>query len=237
MHISILFVELYMTTLREKIDSLPELPVETFEVAGKLGYSDRMPVVTIRPNKFRKPEMPSISEEKLQPSKSSYAIRKYYVQVTYPLVVCQPPPDEVFDTAILFEEEENSVVDLPKSKVRTISKKERFYKLSTLNGRKLPNPFWCSVKYGPWLAVVKEQESCITGVPSFWEMMVYGIPEVYLSWYGNWQDIPPYPSLQVIMGDLVMFDQSFDCCAGFSYCLSTQSCVPLGLCNENPVPI
>lgn len=237
MHINILFLELDMTTLQEKIDSLPELPVETFEVAGKLGYSDKMPVITIRPHKFPEPEKPASSGGMLQAPKSSYTIHKYYAQVTYPLVICQPPPDEQFDTATLFEEEDNNILDLPESKIRTILKKERFYKLTTLNSRRLPVPFWCSVKYGPWLAVVSEIESCITGEPSFWQMSVYGIPEVYLSWYGNWEDIPPYPSLQVIMGNLVMFDHFYGCCSGYSYCPSTQSCIPIGLCQENPVPV
>jgi hypothetical protein len=31
-----------MEPLREKIKRLPELPVEAFEVAGKLGFSEKM---------------------------------------------------------------------------------------------------------------------------------------------------------------------------------------------------
>jgi hypothetical protein len=225
-----------LNKLIEKINSLPELPVEDFEEAGKLGYSDKVPVVTIRPHKFSRPEKPSSSGAILNEKKSSYEIRKYYAQVTYPLVVCQPPPDEQFDTASLFEEEDGDVVDLPKSKIRTVLKKERFYKLTKLNGKELPIPFWCYVHYGPWLAQVTETESCISGIPNSWDMFVYGIPEVNLSWYGHWEDIPPYPLLNVIMGDLVLFYHTFDCCSGFSYCLSTQSCKPLGMCSDNPVP-
>ena len=90
-----------MDTVREKINRLPELPVQAFEVTGKLGFSDKMPVITIRPRKFRTPKKPSA---KLGPNKSSYSIRKYFVWVTYPIVICQPPPDEQFDTTTLFEE-------------------------------------------------------------------------------------------------------------------------------------
>jgi hypothetical protein len=47
-----------MEPLREKIKRLAELPVEAFEVAGKLGFSEKMPGITIRPHKFRAPKKP-----------------------------------------------------------------------------------------------------------------------------------------------------------------------------------
>ena len=36
-------------TLEQRIDQLPELPVETFEVLSELGHADNVPIVTIRP--------------------------------------------------------------------------------------------------------------------------------------------------------------------------------------------
>ena len=80
---------------------------------------------------------------------------------------------------------------------------ERFYKLTSLKSVPFHHPLWCSVKYGPWLAIAKETESCIDGAPATWEFSIVEVPEVSLLWFGYWEDMPAYPSLQVIMGDLV----------------------------------
>jgi hypothetical protein len=226
-----------MSTLREKIKRLPELPVEPFEVAGKLGFSDKMPVITIRPHKFRAPKKPST---RLGPNKSQFSIRKYFVQVTYPRVVCQPPLNEQFDTTSLFEEEEGENGNesrLPESNIESISKKVRYYKLTNLNGRRLRDPFWCSVKYGPWLAMVTEEESCSFHIPNSWRLFIIEIPQVFLRWYGLWNDIPSYPSLHVIMGTLAMFDQFHLCCPGYKYCPPTESCIPLQVKCQDIVPV
>jgi hypothetical protein len=138
-----------MTTLHEKISRLPELPIEAFEVAGKLGYSDKVPVITILPHKFPDPVKPS-NPTPLAP-KAEVSWRSYYTQVTYPRVICQPPPYEVNEVATLFKQDGRSGSGQPESNIETIAKKERFYKLTTLNGVKLQIPFWCSVKYGPGL--------------------------------------------------------------------------------------
>ena len=90
-----------------------------------------MPVITIRPRKFRTPKKPSA---KLGPNKSSYSIRKYFVWVTYPIVICQPPPDEQFDTTTLFEEAGGKNKDKshpPESNIESISKKVRYYKVTS----------------------------------------------------------------------------------------------------------
>lgn len=224
-----------MDTLREKIKRLPELPVEPFEVAGKLGFSDKMPVITIRPHKFRAPKKPST---KLGPKKSQYSIRKYFVQVTYPRVICQSPVNQQFDTTGLFEEEEGENRDgssLPESNIESISKKVRYYKLTKLNGRKLYEPLWCSVKYGPWLTVI-EEESCIY-VHNSWLLFIIEMPQVFLRWYGLWNDIPSYPSLHVITGTLAMFDQSHSCCPGYKYCPPTESCIPVQVICQDQVPV
>jgi hypothetical protein len=230
-----------MDTVIEKIKRLPELPVEAFEVAGKLGFSEKMPGITIKPRKFRAPKKPKKQSVTLIPNKSQYSIRKYFVWVTYPRVVCQPPFNEDVNTTSLFEaeEEEGGNKDesqLPDSNLESISKKVRYYKLSKLNGRRLRDPWWCSVKYGPWTAMVREDESCIFNVPTSWQLFIVEMPQVFLSWYGLWNDIPPYPSLQVIMGTLSMFDQSHFCCPGYQYCPPTGSCISLKVKCQDTIP-
>jgi hypothetical protein len=224
-----------MDTVREKINRLPELPVEAFEVSGKLDFSDRMPVITIRPRKFRAPKKPLA---KLGPEKSQHYIRKYFVWVTYPIVVCQAPPAEEFDTATLFEEVRRENKDKsrsPKSNIESISTKVRYYKLTKLNNRRLREPFWCSVKYGPWTGMVTEEESCLN-IPNFWQLYVVEKPQVFLSWYGLWNNIPSYPSLQVIMGTLAMYDEAHPCCPGYSYCPPLESCISNQIKCQDTVP-
>jgi hypothetical protein len=228
-----------MTTLREKISRLPELPVEPFEVAGKLDYSDKIPVVTIRPYKFPVPVKPPNSIVFAQ-NKSSAWHRSYYVQVIYPRVICQSPwgLEEANEktTMAFFKEEDKVEPCLAESNGVIIAKQERFYKLSTLNGLKFPNPWWCSVKGGPWLAIAEEEESCLDGVPPFWRLWIIEMPEVTLSWYGKWEDIPSYPSLIVFMNDLSMFDQYSVCCAGYKWCTTTMSCIPLATNCQGTTP-
>ena len=222
-----------MGTLREKINRLPELPVEAFEVAGKLGFSDKMPVITLRPHKFRAPKEPSTKREA---KKNQYSTYKYFVLVTYPRVICQPPLTQHIDTTGLFEDENRDGSRLPESNIENISKKVRYYKLTKLNGRKLYEPFWCSVKYGPWLAMVIEEESCIS-VHNSWFLFILEIPEVFLRWYGLWNEIPSYPSLHVLMGTLAKFDHSYSCCPGYYYCPPTESCIPFQTKCQDQVPV
>lgn len=86
-----------MITLLEKTSCLPELPLE---VSGKLGYSDKAPVVTIRPHKFPAPEKPRNPTPLV--SKNESSLRKYLAQLTYPKVIGQPPPHELFNVTTLF---------------------------------------------------------------------------------------------------------------------------------------
>src|ERR1044071_644244 len=132
-----------MTSLRERIEKLPELPVEAFEVAGKLDYSDKVPVITIRPRNFA-PSMkptPKILKEK----KCCWSKLSYFMWATYPRVFCQPPiidplPDQV-NTKAFFEQKDVGRSNEPESDLEIISKKERFYKLTTLKGTKLQPPW------------------------------------------------------------------------------------------------
>jgi hypothetical protein len=221
-------------TLKVQIDRLPDLPVATFEVAGQLGYADNVPVVTIRPRKFPVPKKPSGPLAVIK--KSDAAQRRYWSQVTYPRVICHHPDDVLADHGALFVEQGTRDSDKPNADVAAIAKRERFYKLTKLKGAKLKTPLWCSVKYGPWLAIVVEQESCISGVPNFWQLAIVEMPQVALSWYGQWEDIPSYPLLNVIMGDLAMFQQSVQCCPGYKFCPTTMSCIPNAVPCQDVIP-
>ncbi len=107
-----------------------------------------------------------------------------------------------------------------------LAKHELHYKLSAFNGLELQTPFWCTVKYGPWLGLVQETESCILGAPNRWEFAIVEMPQVGMTWDGEWLDQPTLPNLTVIKGDLQMFAVSTSCCPGAKWCSTTQSCIP-----------
>jgi hypothetical protein len=228
-----------MTTLEERIEQLPELPVEAFEVDGKLGYSDKVPVITIHPRKFPLPKKPT--PNKLAPKKCCWSTLEYAMMVTYPKVVCQPPiVDPTVDQVnikALFEQKEVGRSHEPESDTKILSKKERFFKLTTLKGRKLQLPWWCSVRYGPWAAHVTQENSCLN-IPTNWTLTVGEIPEIFLSWYGLWSDMPPYPNLRLFPGStLTFFRETHGCCPGFKTCPPTDSCVPLQIPCPDGFPV
>ena len=109
-----------------------------------------------------------------------------------------------------------------------------YYKLTKLNGVGLFEPYWCSVKYGPWSAIVEETESCIPHAPALWSLYIAEMPEVTMSWYGLWSDIPSYPSLHVFTGTLGMVGHSDGCCPGFYKCL--ESCIDMDIKCKDTVP-
>jgi hypothetical protein len=184
--------------MNERIEQLPELPVKSFEVTGKLEYSDRVPIITIRPHKFPAPKKPSTTKKR-DNNKSVYYIKKYWMWATYPIVICQPPafdlPVEHAGSDALFEQRGMDDSNKPESNLEILSKKERFYKLTTFKNRKLRHPWWCSVRYGPWTAIVTEVESCFSPEDTRWMLYLSEKPEVAFRWYGEWTDIPSYPSL------------------------------------------
>ena len=225
-----------MKTVREVIKRLPELPLETFEVAGKLDYGDTGPFLTIRPHEFPTPKKPPTTLP-LAP-KSEFSIRDYFVQVLYPRVVCTDPGGILGGGVIKADLAKLQNPGGPPAGPRpdriALAKHERHYKLSSFRGAKLQLPLWCTVKHGPWLAAVRETESCITGEPNFWVLSIVEIPQVTLTWYGLWTDIPAYPNLTVIMGDLSLAAQTSQCCGGFQFCATTQSCIPIQVpCKDN----
>lgn len=159
--------------------------------------------------------------------------------VTYPKVVCQPPTvdptvDQVNSDG-LFEQADIGASRHHETDLEMISKKERFYKLTKLKGRILQRPWWCSVKYGPWVALVTETVSCIANEPNHWTLSIGEIPEVIVSWYGNWTDIPPYPTLRLFpVLPLTFFEESHGCCPGYQWCGPLDACIPLSVdCKED----
>lgn len=214
-----------MDTARDVISRLPELPVEAFEVAGRLGPSARGPYLTITPHTRPEPRPPA-GGTIAAPNKSSACVRKYYTQAIYPRVICYDPGDLLVSAGMSIDKERADVGREPLRDVAALARKERLYKLSALNGATLKHPYWCSVKYGPWLAIASESESCTDGEQNRWEFFIVEVPEVALIWWGRWEDMPAYPSLQVTMGNKVMFSEERVCCPGFQWCATTQSCIP-----------
>jgi hypothetical protein len=212
-----------MSTADELFRELPELPRETFEAVGTLERSERGPFVTLRPHKPPPPQEPTVPASAV--SKSSYSIRRYYTQATYPRLIC-------YDPGVLVESMATRVDPPPPGRDRAPTdisaraREERFYKLSALENVS-PGTLWCSVKYGPWLAEVTETESCLEGVPNQWEFFIIEMPEVALVWFGEWEDMPAFPSLSVTMNDRRLFKvEGPFCCAGYKWCPTTGSCIP-----------
>lgn len=226
------------TTLKERIDQLPELPVATFESGGKFGYADNMPIVTLRSHKFPKPKPPKRPSTLPIIPKSGALKRTYWVLVTYPLIHCHGPATDLEVDGNLFTEQGTRESDRPNANPAAIAQRQRFYKLSRLNGRRLRSPLWCSVTYGPWLATAIEQESCLVGAKSTWQFVLGQGSDVAFSWYGDWEDMPPYPLLYVFMNERALAGQpELTCCPGYRFCPTTMSCLSVHInCPDMMVP-
>jgi hypothetical protein len=223
-----------MSTVDDLFRQLPELPQETFEAAGTLERSDRGPFVTLRPHKPPAPQEPPQAAH--APSKSSFTERRYFTQAIYPRVICYEPGDLLAGLSMSFDPQPYGDGGRPPTDFVALARQERFYKLSALQSVKFRDPLWCSVKYGPWLAAAKETESCLDGVPNRWEFFIIEMPEVALVWFGEWQDMPAFPSLTVIMGDLAPAGHQTFCCPGFHWCPTTGSCIPQHIDCQDPMP-
>jgi hypothetical protein len=228
---------------RYSIDALPELPLEPFELAGKLAHARRGPFLTIVPTEQPTPTPPPPKPLPHVPT-PSFEVRKYFTQAIYPRVICIDPGDFANEMVLDANPDEGSgnggggrgdLVD--RADIAVLAMREEHYKLSTLHGKKLHHALWCTVKYGPWLAVAKETESCITGEPNRWEFFIVEVPEVSMIWYGQWLDQPSLPNLTVIKGDLALAGVSRQCCGGYKWCPTTHSCIPLQVNCQTPVPV
>lgn len=221
-----------MSTVPDLLSQLPELPRETFEAVGTLERSDRGPFVTLRPHKPPAPQEPPVPAN--APSKSSYTVRRWFTQAIYPRVVCYDPGPLL--VGLKMSVKPPQPFPEPPTDLAALAGQERFYKLSSLESVPLRMPLWCSVKSGPWLAVARETESCLEGVPTTWEFSIVEMPEVALVWFGEWQDMPAFPSLWVTMNDKVLAGQQTFCCAGFHWCPTTGSCIPQSIDCQDPIP-
>lgn len=181
---------------------LPELPQETFEAAGILERSQRGPFVTLRPHVPPLPKKPSAPAH--GPPKTSTTKQRYYTQAIYPRVFCYDPGELIEEMTLgeMASEPIPSGAGPPKD-LKAAAPQERFYKLSTLKSGPLRRPLFCSVKAGPWLAEVWQTTSCIQGDSDRWDFAIIEIPEVAMTWWGQWEGMPAFPSLSVIMTDLV----------------------------------
>ena len=232
-----------MTKGRYSIDDLPELPLEPFQVAGKLAHAKRGPFLTIVPSTVAVPEPPAPKPSALPLVPTpSFETRQYYTQAIYPRVICHDPGaflDGVFlDPTTGGSDRPNERPDVAGSPdLAALARREQHYKLSAWNGTTFHNTLWCTVKYGPWLAIAKETESCIVGAPHRWEFWIIEVPEVAMVWFGQWLDQPSFPNLTVIKGNLALSHVSRQCCAGYKWCPTTQSCIPIQVDCQTPVPV
>lgn len=113
-----------MSALADVLNRFPELPLEPFEVAGKLDYADTAPVLTIRPHKLAVPEPPAAPTPAIP--RSQACRRKYLTQVTYPRVVCYPLPDSVVVAALTANKSEGYRLRENETDVEAIARHERF---------------------------------------------------------------------------------------------------------------
>lgn len=221
-----------MQTKSDALSRLPELPVELFELSGKLGYSERAPVITIKPDAVIM-EPPEISTA--IPVKTSCTTTTYFVWVIYPQVICYPFPDE---RSLAFVKLQNSKPDLHhvETDLRSIASASRYFKLSRLQGVDLPTRYGCHVQYGPWAAHVTQTESCFVGGLDRWELSS-SVLDMSVQWSGQWEDIPSVPNLTVVMGSLSNGVQQFPpvCCPGNSWCPTTGSCLSSQLPCKPPM--
>ena len=221
-----------MSVSKYAISDLPELPLEALSLGGELGPAKTEPVLTILPREFVEPDKPTFPSDPKTTHicrASSYYVRRYITQVTYPRVICYPnnaPTDQVMQK-VFKEQEVLDTKETPRSKADL--PQIRYYKLSNYQNKKLENPIFCTVHGGPWAAIVIETQSCDCEQGSTrWEFYVYSLPQLDMVWYGLWEDIPSdiHPNLGVFLNDLHLVNENFFCCPGYIWCETTHSCIP-----------
>lgn len=199
---------------------LPELPVELFERSGKLDYSQHAPVITIRPNTVTaKP--PGVAAA---PNRASHELRTYFAWVLYPHVVCTPIPDLEILAALELQPDKppspRHAADLA-----AVADTRHFYKLSRFQGRDLVTPWGCEVRYGPWFGTIAYTQSCDDHLPDRW-ILSSPVLSMQIAWEGSADDMPAVPNLTVVWDPNQPADVSRQCCPGYRWCPSSQSCLP-----------
>lgn len=220
-----------MNVYKYGIDDLPELPLEALSLGGEIGPAKTEPVLTILPKEFIEPDKPTFPSDTKTTQickASSYYVRRYITQVTYPRVICYPNnalTDQVMKQ-VFQQQEELDTKEICRSK--TDLPQMRYYKLSNYQGKKLDNPFFCTVHGGPWAAIVFETQLCDCKGTTIWEFYVNSLPQLDMVWYGLWEDIPSdtHPNLGVFLNDLHQVNKDFNCCPGYTWCETTHSCIP-----------
>ncbi len=171
--------------------------------------------------------------------------------MTYPVVVCYeiPLPDSIVSMKnwtpprLKLPDCKNTLSPTKADKnIRRYDmsavRREQFYKLTTYEGKKLKSPLFCYVDCGPWVATVYEEQSCSIGVPNEWELLLNVAGEVvHLIWHGNWEDIPSFPNLNVLMGTLGLQIEASENCSGYKWCEVTQSYIPLSVDCGDVFPV
>lgn len=213
------------------IDRLPELPVEALELGGELDFAETEPVLTIIPLKTAPPDRGKPSA--VAKERSEHYVRKYLTQVTYPKLWCYPPNELVARNLSTVLERSREPLPEHERDPLAVANHEAYYKLSSHAGAPLAPPWFCRVHYGPWSAVAVEQQACHLQLPSRWTLVV-PVADLILIWDGLWEDLPPYPNLQVIMGDLYLRDEAWLCCPGYVWCSTTNACIPVQVPCQGP---
>lgn len=217
------------------IYKLPELPLDLLMYGGVLDRSHEAPVITIRPKRAIVPERPATPSDPGPiahcSSASSFYVKQYVTQVTYPKVTCYPvtaSSDLVLARAL---EQPN---EPSKSGPGRFIQQTRFFKLSAFEGTKLTNPMFCTVHGGPWSATVIETEGCRVDcalAPVHWRLTVHEFPDLELQWYGTWHDLPAHihPTVGYLMNDLYLSCKARKCCSDFAQRCPGGPCIKKSL--------
>lgn len=218
-----------MKTSAQILNELPELPIELFELGAKFDFSKTAPVITNHPD-VATADPPLVSTPRI--NKSSHETRVWYGWALYPKVICYPLPDLVAYSALELHQAKPAL-RANEADLGAIAGARRYYKLSGFRGIETA---FCEVRYGPWFAKVSEQESCDDQIPNAWQLESHD-PGIALSWLGTWEDRPSVPNLTVIVNLNDVAKVSSDCCGGFTFCPTTQSCVPNAINCPDAHPI
>jgi|GEM_PF-6544285 len=178
----------------DRIASLPEAPPE---IAAGL---EALPnTVLLATSKNVKADLKTVDGQVALVSCSSITVS--WVQVTYPITVCNPPN---------FAAVERAVTSQPAGAEATSNTPQKEYKLSAHAQQRFANPFWCRQHSGPWIAEITEVTSCSTGVPPRFDLVILGIGQnVHYSWYGSFNNIPS--DIAVIGQPFVRSSSRFPC--------------------------
>ncbi|MFT3762870.1 MAG: hypothetical protein QM761_09765 [Pseudoxanthomonas sp.] len=207
------------------LDALPELPIALFELSSKLGYSERAPIITNRPKAIKPKRRPNVAPH--APNRASHEVRTYFAWVIYPHVVCTPfvKPEAVANLRLEPGEPPTPehAADLP-----AIANTRRFYKLTRFQGRPLVTPWGCEVRYGPWFATIVATAPCTDGFSDRW-VLSSSVLEMQIVWDGTAADIPSVPNLTVVWDPNTPAKVTHECCPGYRWCPSSQSCLANGI--------